>query len=169
VSSTDHRRSQRSADDLTPGTGEHLATFRSTAGLYSLSYPAEWTVEADENIVNLLPADRAKALTASGYVGPGMIPREMLQHFVHSLPHIDPVTEPVDTVGSGWRGLRQSFVDRVASPPVFLDALVACNEHGFVLLTWNQPAENAPVAAEYEPVFCSLTMAKPREPNQRAT
>jgi hypothetical protein len=143
--------------------GPGQSVMESPSGLYSLAYPADWSAHVDGNIANFLPDDTA-ALTASGFVG-RMTPEAVHAAFLRSQPHAEALTGAVATSGLGWMGLRQSFVDRSGEQPVLLDVLMACGEHGFVLLTWNEPM-NPQLPSEdaaYLPVFRSLVLAQPRE------
>jgi hypothetical protein len=137
-------------------------TYRSPSGLYSVDHPADWRVERDENIVNIMPDDDSGAVTISAYLGkpPAGTPKQLIaQAFGAHQP-----TSPLVTVtGSGWKGVRQTFLDKSETPHRELVVVIARSAGGMVIITWNEDSPGiAERASVYGRIFDSLKLSKPR-------
>ena len=137
-------------------------TYRSPSGLYSVDHPGDWKVERGENIVNILPGDGNGAVTISAYVGkPGAGAAKQLIADGFA-PH-QPTSPLVTAKGPGWKGVRQTFLDKSRTPHVELVVLIATSAHGMVIVTWNEKSPgNAERASVYGRIFDSLKLSKRR-------
>jgi hypothetical protein len=147
-------------------------TYRSLSGFYTVEHPADWRVERDENIVNIMPEDDSGAVTISAYVGtmpPGLAEKMIAVAF----PDARPTSALLPVTGSGWKGLKQTFVARNGTKDHHCVIVAATNASGMVIITWNEPM---PVRAERIPVYTrileSLALGAPRQgpdpkPNSR--
>jgi len=137
-------------------------TYRSPSGFYNVDHPGDWRVERNENIVNFIPEDESGAVTISAYLGkPASGDAEQLisKAFGTQQP-----TSPLRAVtGSGWKGVRQTFVDKSRTPHREWVVVVATNDSGVVIITSNEVspriAERVPV---YTRIFQSLQLSTPR-------
>lgn len=127
-------------------------TYRSHSGFYSVDHPSDWRVARDENIVNIIPGDESGAVTISAYIGttaPGRPEQLISEAFGTQQP-----TSPLLTVsGSGWRGVRRTFVDKSHTPHREWVVMVATNASGMVVITLN---EVSPRIAERAPVYMRI-------------
>ena len=102
-------------------------TYQSPSAFYSVEHPSDWKVERDENIVNIV----------SAYIGepaPGDAERIISEAFAAQEP-----TSPLLAVtGSGWKGVRRTFLDKSSTPNHDLVVIVATSAAGMVILTWNE-------------------------------
>jgi len=62
--------------------------------------------------------------------------------------------------GSGWKGVRRTFLDKSQTPHRELVVIIAANARGMVIITWNEVSprieERAPV---YSRIFNSLKLS----------
>ena len=137
-------------------------TYRSPSGFYSVDHPADWKVERSENSVNILPGDDSGAVTISAYVGgkPSLgTAKQLIAQAFGAHQQISPL---VTVIGSGWKGVRQAFLDKSRSPHRELVVLIATSAAGMVIITWNEVSpstgERAPVHGR---IFDSLKLSKP--------
>jgi hypothetical protein len=118
-------------------------TYRSPSGFYSVDHPGDWTVKRDENIVNLTPGDESGAVTISAYIGkmPSGYPEQLISGaFGAHRP-----TSPLLTVaGSGWKGIRRTFLDASHTPHREWVVIIATNADGMVMITSNEVSPRLP-------------------------
>ena len=137
-------------------------TYRSPSEFYSIDHPSNWRVEREENIVNIIPDDESGAVTISAYIGkaaPGDAEQIISATFATQQP-----TSPLLTVtGSGWKGVRRTFLDKSLTPHREWVVIVATNADGMVIVTTNGVS---PGIAKRAPVFArilqSLQLSTPK-------
>ncbi|WP_342360040.1 hypothetical protein [Terrarubrum flagellatum] len=140
-------------------------TYQSPTGFYSVEHPGDWRLERDENILNIIPGDKRGAVTISAYVSKSGKPsRARVEQLISSVFRTQRPTSPLLAVtGSGWEGLKQTFIDESITPHVELQVIVATSADGMVIITSN---EASPRIAERIPVYTrilrSLTLSTPR-------
>jgi hypothetical protein len=133
-------------------------TYRSPSGFYSVDHPSDWRVERDENVVNIIPGDESGAVTISAYLGKAAGSPEQLISKAFSTFH---PTSPLLTVtGSGWKGVRRTFLDKSQTPHRELVVIVATNAGGMVIITWNEVSPRLEkMAPVYGRIFDSLKLS----------
>jgi len=147
-----------------PASGESKwITYRSPSEFYSVDHPSDWRVERDENIVNIMPHDETGAVTISAYIGKRPASLKAEQLISVALPTQQP-TSPLHTVtGSGWKGIRRTFLDKSEIPHHAWEIIVATNADGMVIITSNGASpkikERAPV---YTRIMRSLKLSTPK-------
>jgi hypothetical protein len=137
-------------------------TYRSPTEFYSVDHPSDWRVEREENIVNIFPDDDSGAVTISAYVGetaPGFAEHLISESFATHQP-----LSPLLTVtGSGWKGVRRTFLDNSSTPNHELVVMIATNANGIVIITWNEASPRiADWAPVYTRIFQSLRLSTPK-------
>jgi hypothetical protein len=142
-------------------------TYRSPTQFYSVEHPGDWRVKRDENIVNIMPDDDRGAVTISAYIGKRGKPHPITaEQLISSTFPTQQPTSPLLTVsGSGWKGLRRTFLDKSLNPQRAWEIIVATNADGMVIITSNEAsprmAERAPV---YTRIMQSLKLSTPKLP-----
>jgi hypothetical protein len=142
-------------------------TYRSPTQFYSVDHPGDWRVKREENIVNIFPADDSGAVTISAYIGKRGKPRPVTaeQLISTAFPTQQPTSPLLTVTGSGWKGLRRTFVDKSKTPHRDCEIIVATSADGMVIITLN---ETLPRIAEREPVYTrimrSLRLSTPKLP-----
>ena len=138
-------------------------TYRSPSGFYSVDHPADWRVERDENIVNITPGDDSGALTISAYVGGKPAAGALEQLIAKAFGAFQPTSPLAKVTGTGWKGVRQTFLDKSQNPHRELVVVIATSAGGMVIITWNEVSpktgDSAPI---YERIFDSLKLSKPK-------
>ena len=140
-------------------------TYRSPTEFYSVDHPSDWRVEKDGNIVNIIPADDSGAVTISAYIGKlGKSPLVDAERLISKVFSTQQPTSPLLTItGSGWKGMKRTFLDKSQTPHREVEIIVATNADGMVIITWNEPSprmtERAPV---YTRVLQSLRLSTPK-------
>jgi hypothetical protein len=142
-------------------------TYRSPSEFYSVDHPSDWRVARDENIVNITPDDESGAVTISAYIGkrgkPHPIAAEQL--ISKALPTQQPTSALLTVTGSGWKGLRRTFLDKSLTPQRAWEIIVASSPDGLVIITWN---EASPKVAERAPAYTRILQSlKLSTPNFR--
>jgi len=139
------------------------STYRSPSGFYSVDHPSGWRVEREENILNIIADDGSGAVTISAYIGKRPASLKAEQLISVALPTQQP-TSPLHTVtGSGWKGIRRTFLDKSEIPHHAWEIIVATNADGMVIITSNGASpkikERAPV---YTRIMRSLRLSTPK-------
>ena len=134
-------------------------TYRSPSGFYSVDHPSDWKVEREENIINIVPGDESGAVTISAFLGkiPAGYPKQLIaETFGAHQP-----TSPLLTVsGSGWKGVRQTFLDVSHTPHSEWGVIIARNAGGMVMITWNEVSPGIPERAPvYKRILSSLRLS----------
>jgi hypothetical protein len=134
-------------------------TYRSPSGFYSVDHPGDWKLEREENIVNITPGDESGAVTISAFLG--KIPAGYPKQLVAKTFGAHQPTSPLLTVsGSGWKGIRQTFLDVSQTPHSEWGVIVARNAGGMVMMTWNEVPPGIPGRAPvYERILNSLRLS----------
>src|SRR5262249_12107448 len=137
-------------------------TYRSPTAFYSVDHPSDWKVERKENIVNIVPGDESGAVTISAYIGE--VPSGRAEQLISDTVAAHQPTSPLLTVnGSGWKGLKRSFLDKSRTPDTEWVMIIATSADGMVIITSNEAspriAARAPV---YQRIFESLKLSKPK-------
>jgi hypothetical protein len=142
-------------------------TYRSPTEFYSVKHPGDWRVKRDENIVNITPADESGAVTISAYIGKRGKPHPVTAEKLISgaFPTQQPTSPLLTVTGSGWKGMRRTFLDKSLTPQRAWEIIVATSADGMVIITSNEAsprmAERAPV---YTRILKSLKLSTPRLP-----
>ena len=142
-------------------------TYRSPSGFYSIDHPRDWRVKRDENIVNITPDDDNGAVTISAYIGePGKPPPVDAERLIaKAFPTQQPTSPLLTVTGSGWKGMRRTFLDKSKTPQLEWEIIVATSADGMVIITSNEAsprvAERAPV---YTRIMRSLKLSTPKLP-----
>jgi hypothetical protein len=134
-------------------------TYRSPSAFYSVDHPSDWSVEREENIVNIMPDDESGAVTISAYIGkpkPGQPEKIIAETFDTQQP-----TSPlVSVTGSGWEGVRRTFLDTSLTPHREWVVVIATNASGMVIITSNEVSPRIPERAPiYLRIFDSLQLS----------
>ena len=143
------------------------STYRSPSGFYSVDHPSDWRVEREENIVNIIADDDGGAVTISAYLGkrgkPAPVNAERLISV--AFPTQQPTSPLLTVTGSGWKGMRRTFLDKSKTPQLEWEIIVATSADGMVIITSNEAsprvAERAPV---YTRIMRSLKLSTPKLP-----
>ena len=137
-------------------------TYQSPSGFYSVDHPRDWRVERDGNVVNISPDNDSGAVTISAYIGKA-VPDLAEQLISGSFATEQPTSPLLKVSGSGWKGVRRTFIDKSNTPHREWVAVVATNVHGTVMITSNEVstriAERGPV---YARILQSLRLSTPR-------
>jgi hypothetical protein len=146
-------------------------TYRSPTAFYSVVHPSDWRVKREEgdegvrNILHIIPDDTGGGVTISAYVGkpPPALSAEKL--ISGAFPTQQPTSPLLTVTGSGWKGMRRTFLDKALTPHREWEIIVATSADGMVIITSN---EAAPRMAERAPVYTrimqSLKLSKPKLP-----
>jgi hypothetical protein len=143
------------------------ATYRSPTEFYSVEHPGNWRVKRDENIVNIMPDDTGGGVTISAYIGKRgkPLPVTAEQLISSAFPTQQPTSPLLTVTGSGWKGLRRTFLDKSKTPQRESEIIVATSADGMVIITSNEAsprmAERAPV---YTRILQSLKLSTPKLP-----
>jgi hypothetical protein len=141
------------------------STYRSPSGLYSVDHPSGWKVERDENIVNIIADDDSGAVTISAYIGKPPASLKAEQLISAAFPTQQPTSPLLTVTGSGWKGIRRTFLDKSETPHHAWEIIVATNADGIVIITSNgaspRMTERAPV---YTRIMQSLRLSTPKRP-----
>jgi hypothetical protein len=141
------------------------ATYRSPTQFYSVDHPSDWRVERDKNIVNIISDDDSGAVTISAYIGKLDAPPPVVAERLISkaFPTQQPTSPLLTVTGSGWTGIRRTFLDKSKTPHREWEIIVATNADGMVIITSN---EASPRMAERSPVYTrilqSLRLSTPK-------
>ena len=142
-------------------------TYRSPTAFYSVDHPSDWRVKRDENIVNITPDDDTGAVTISAYIGKRGKPQPVTaeQLISGAFPTQQPTSPLLTVTGSGWKGMRRTFLDKSKTPHREWEIIVATSADGMVIITSN---EASPKMAEMAPVYTrimkSLKLSTPKLP-----
>jgi hypothetical protein len=137
-------------------------TYRSPSEFYSVDHPSDWRVERDENIVNIVPDDESGAVTISAYIGQSA-PGYAEQLISKAFATMQPTSPLLKVTGSGWKGVRRTFLDKSTIPNHELVVIVATNADGMVIITWNELSPgNAAMAPVYMRILQSLRLSTPK-------
>jgi hypothetical protein len=140
-------------------------TYRSPSGFYSVDHPSDWKVERDENIVNIIPVDESGAVTISAYIGKAA-PSHPERLISEAFGAQQPISPLLTVTGSGWKGVRQTFLDKSQTPHRELVVIIARNASGMVIITWNEVSPSIPERAPiYGRIFDSLKLST-RKPDR---
>jgi hypothetical protein len=113
-------------------------TYQSPSGFYSVDHPSDWRVKREENIVNIFPDDDSGAVTISAYLGKAAAgdPEQLIAKAPFN--RFQPTSPLLRVTGSGWTGVRQTFLMKSLTPHSELVVTVAANAGGMVIITWNE-------------------------------
>jgi hypothetical protein len=137
-------------------------TYRSPSGFYSVDHPSDWKVVRDGNAVNISPDDDSGAVTISAYLGktaPGLAEELISGTFTTE----QPTSQLLKVSGSGWKGVRRTFIDKSHAPSREWAAVVAMNAYGTVMVTSNEVSSKiAERGAVYTRILQSLQLSTPK-------
>jgi hypothetical protein len=139
-------------------------TYRSPTEFYSVEHPGDWRVKRDENIVNIIPGNDGSGVTISAFIGKRGKPHPITpeQLISSAFPTQQPTSALLTVTGSGWKGLRRTFLDKSLTPQRAWEIIVASSPDGMVIITWNEAspklAERAPA---YTRILQSLKLSTP--------
>ncbi len=127
-------------------------THRSPSGFYSVNYPPDWKLQQDNNIFNIVPKDESGAVTISAYIGNAA--PSLAEYLISETFKTQQPTSPLIKIsGSGWKGIRRTFLDTSETPHREWEAIMATNAYGMVLITSN---EISPKTADRGPVYAKI-------------
>ncbi|HKS61627.1 MAG TPA: hypothetical protein VJT13_08025 [Xanthobacteraceae bacterium] len=139
------------------------STYRSPTGFYNVDHPSGWRIEREENIVNIIADDGSGAVTISAYIGKRPASLKAEQLISAAFPTQQPTSPLLTVTGSGWKGIRRTFLDKSETPHHAWEIIVATNADGMVIITSNgaspRMTERAPV---YTRIMQSLRLSKPK-------
>jgi len=139
-------------------------TYRSPGGLYSVTYPGDWRVEEEGNIVNIRPPDGVGEVTISAFHG---LPPEAdfaRKLLADTFKDDEALGEAHEIAKNGWTGLRQGFVSAAPDVRAWI-AIVATLPPVFVLITANAPPQQFKERGdEYGRITESLRLRVPKAP-----
>jgi len=143
-------------------------TYRSPTAFYSVVHPSDWRVKRDDgekNILHIIPDDQGSGVTISAYIGkppPALSPEKLISG---AFPTQQPTSPLLTVTGSGWKGMRRTFLDKALTPQREWEIIVATSTDGMVIITSNEAsprmAERAPV---YTRIMQSLKLSTPKLP-----
>jgi hypothetical protein len=142
-------------------------SYRSPTEFYSVEHPSDWRVAREENIVNIMPDDKGSSVTISAYIGKRgkPFPLDPEKLISGAFPTQQPTSALSTVTGSGWKGLRRTFIDKSLNPQRAWEIIVATSADGMVIITSNEAsprmAERAPV---YTRIMQSLKLSTPKLP-----
>jgi hypothetical protein len=91
-------------------------------------------------------------VTISAYLGkaPPHTPEKLISETFAALQPVSPL---LTVKGSGWKGVRRTFLEKSQTPHNELVVVVARNARGMVIITWN---EASPGNREWAPVYTRI-------------
>jgi hypothetical protein len=138
--------------------------FESPAGFYTISYPSDWKVSTEENIVNIVPTDGRGAVTISAFYSKNGDMNPFLEMMQQLFAKSEPVAKFHSYEKTPLSGIEGEFREKDGETLHRWIVRGVHNKQVFVLITANEPdATFSRRKTEYLSILDSLALKEPKE------